>query len=93
MDNENEVMVVPKTLKNWVFLKNFFNYLVKPLFNVTLVVFNFIYLALNISRVIFNSKTIKNEVSFSGVALHRGLNVDLCIKPAEPILVFFKRQI
>ena len=29
-------------------------------------------------------KTIKNNVSFSGVALHSGLNVNICIKPAEP---------
>ena len=37
-------------------------------------------------------KTIKNEVSFSGVALHSGLNVDLCIKPAEPNFgIVFKR--
>ncbi len=37
-------------------------------------------------------KTIKNKVSFSGVALHSGLNVDLCIKPAEPNFgIVFKR--
>ena len=37
-------------------------------------------------------KTIKNEVSFSGVALHSGLNVDLCIKPAGPNFgIVFKR--
>ena len=29
-------------------------------------------------------KTIKNNVLFSGVALHSGLNVNICIKPAEP---------
>ena len=29
-------------------------------------------------------KTIKNDISFSGVALHSGLNVNICIKPAEP---------
>ena len=29
-------------------------------------------------------KTIKNNVSFNGVALHSGLNVNICIKPAEP---------
>ena len=37
-------------------------------------------------------KTIKNNVSFSGVALHSGLNVNICIKPAEPNHgVIFKR--
>ena len=37
-------------------------------------------------------KTIKNDVSFSGVALHSGLNVNLCIKPAEPNFgIVFKR--
>ena len=29
-------------------------------------------------------KTLKNHVSFSGVALHSGLVVNVCIKPAEP---------
>ena len=37
-------------------------------------------------------KTIKNKVSFSGIALHSGLNVDVCIKPAEPNFgIVFKR--
>ena len=39
-------------------------------------------------------KTIKSEISFSGVALHSGHNVNICIKPAKQILVlFFKEQI
>jgi UDP-3-O-[3-hydroxymyristoyl] N-acetylglucosamine deacetylase len=37
-------------------------------------------------------KTIKNNVSFSGVALHSGLDVNLCIKPAGPNFgIVFKR--
>ena len=37
-------------------------------------------------------KTIKNNVSFTGVALHSGLNVNICIKPAEPNFgIVFKR--
>ena len=37
-------------------------------------------------------KTIKNKVSFSGIALHSGLNVNICIKPAEPDFgIVFKR--
>ena len=37
-------------------------------------------------------KTIKNNVSFNGVALHSGLNVNICIKPAEPNFgIVFKR--
>ena len=37
-------------------------------------------------------KTIKNNVSFSGVALHSGLNVNICIKPAKPNFgIVFKR--
>ena len=37
-------------------------------------------------------KTIKNEVSFSGVGLHSGLNVNVCIKPAKPDQgIIFKR--
>jgi UDP-3-O-[3-hydroxymyristoyl] N-acetylglucosamine deacetylase len=37
-------------------------------------------------------KTIKKNVSFSGVALHSGLDVNICIKPAEPNSgIVFKR--
>ena len=37
-------------------------------------------------------KTVKNEVYFSGVALHSGLDVNLCIKPANPNFgIVFKR--
>jgi UDP-3-0-acyl N-acetylglucosamine deacetylase len=37
-------------------------------------------------------KTIKKNVSFSGIALHSGLNVNLCIKSAEPNFgIVFKR--
>ena len=39
-----------------------------------------------------NQKTIKNCVSFSGIALHSGLNVNVNIKPAEPDTgIIFKR--
>ena len=39
-----------------------------------------------------NQKTIKNNVSFSGIALHSGLNVNVNIKPAEPDTgIIFKR--
>ena len=37
-------------------------------------------------------KTVKNNVSFGGVALHSGLDVNICIKPAEPNYgIVFKR--
>ena len=37
-------------------------------------------------------KTIKSNVSFGGVALHSGLNINICIKPAEPNFgIVFKR--
>ena len=37
-------------------------------------------------------KTIKKNVSFSGIALHSGLDVNICIKPAEPNFgIVFKR--
>ena len=37
-------------------------------------------------------KTIKNNVTFNGVALHSGLDVNMCIKPAEPNFgIVFKR--
>ena len=37
-------------------------------------------------------KTIKNNIFFSGVALHSGVDVNVCIKPAEPNFgIVFKR--
>ena len=37
-------------------------------------------------------KTIKNNISFSGIALHSGLDVNVCIKPASPNNgIIFKR--
>ena len=37
-------------------------------------------------------KTIKKNISFSGIALHSGLSVNVCIKPAEPDFgIVFKR--
>ena len=37
-------------------------------------------------------KTLKSSVSFNGVALHSGLNVNLIIKPAKPDFgIVFKR--
>ncbi len=37
-------------------------------------------------------KTVKNNIIFSGIALHSGLNVNVCIKPAEPDFgIVFKR--
>tara|TARA_Y100000768_G_scaffold369676_1_gene334790 strand:- start:504 stop:1424 length:921 start_codon:yes stop_codon:yes gene_type:complete len=37
-------------------------------------------------------KTVKNNVSFNGVALHSGLEVNVCIKPAETnVGIVFKR--
>ena len=43
-------------------------------------------------NVISNSKTVKKSISFNGVALHSGLEVNLTIKPAEPNFgIVFKR--
>ena len=37
-------------------------------------------------------KTVKNNVTFSGIALHTGLSTNICIKPAEPNFgIVFKR--
>ena len=37
-------------------------------------------------------KTLKSSISFNGIALHSGLNVNVCIKPAEPNFgIVFKR--
>ena len=37
-------------------------------------------------------KTVKNNINFNGISLHSGLNVNVCIKPAEPNFgIVFKR--
>ena len=37
-------------------------------------------------------KTVKNNISFNGIALHSGLDVNVCIKPANPNFgIVFKR--
>tara|TARA_X000000368_G_C23049674_1_gene720768 strand:+ start:2471 stop:3391 length:921 start_codon:yes stop_codon:yes gene_type:complete len=37
-------------------------------------------------------KTVKNNIYFNGISLHSGLNVNVCIKPAEPNFgIVFKR--
>ncbi len=37
-------------------------------------------------------KTLKKKISFSGIALHSGLNVEVCIRPAQPNFgIVFKR--
>ena len=37
-------------------------------------------------------KTVKSNISFSGIALHSGLKVNICIKPADPDFgIVFKR--
>ena len=37
-------------------------------------------------------KTVKSNISLSGIALHSGLNVNICIKPADPNFgIVFKR--
>ena len=66
------------------FLKNFFNYLVNIVFSGNISCL----FILRISKYVFlvsylTQKTIKNKISFSGVALHSGLNVNVCIKPAD----------
>ncbi len=39
-----------------------------------------------------NQKTIKKNITFSGIALHSGVNVKVCLKPAEPNFgIVFKR--
>ena len=39
-----------------------------------------------------NQKTIKNSISLSGIGLHGGQNVDICIKPSGPNTgIVFKR--
>ena len=41
---------------------------------------------------LLNQKTIKKEVSFSGIGLHSGKQVNICVKPSEPNTgIVFKR--
>jgi len=50
------------------------------------------FLPLNIRVSYLNQKTINSPVSFEGVGLHSGKNVNLLIKPAQPNSgIFFKR--
>ena len=41
---------------------------------------------------LLNQKTIKNSVSFSGIGLHSGKSVKICVKPSSPDTgIVFKR--
>ena len=41
---------------------------------------------------LLNQKTIKNSVSFSGIGLHSGKPVKICVKPSSPDTgIVFKR--
>ena len=42
------------------------------------------FLALNIPVSYLNQKTISKTISFQGIGLHSGKNVNLCIRPAQP---------
>jgi hypothetical protein len=61
-------------------------------FPVIFVVFNIGQKQIKSSVSYLTQKTIKSNVSFNGVALHSGLNVNICIKPAAPNFgIVFKR--
>ena len=54
--------------------------------------FTFYYFDLKDGVSYLTQKTVKENVSFSGIALHSGLNVNVCIKPAEADFgIVFKR--
>ena len=54
--------------------------------------FNSIRIELKKGMSYLNQKTIKTEIVFGGIALHSGLNVNVCIKPAKPDFgIVFKR--
>ncbi len=41
---------------------------------------------------LLNQKTIKKQVSFSGIGLHSGIQVNICVKPSAPDTgIVFKR--
>ncbi len=74
-------------------MKNFFNYSVKIVFYRNISCFLILYKSNYNTQVSYlTQKTIKNSISFNGVALHSGLNVNVTIKPAEPNFgIVFKR--
>ena len=54
--------------------------------------FNFLLFKLQVDVSYLTQKSIKKSISFNGVALHSGLNVNVCIKPAAPNFgIVFKR--
>jgi len=74
-------------------LKNFFNFSAKLVFSGNISCF-LIFIDKHYTSLMsyLTQKTIKTDVSFSGIALHSGLNVNVCIKPAEPNFgIVFKR--
>ena len=76
-----------------VFLRNFFNFSVKTVFSGNISCFSIQVLSnYKILVSYLTQKTIKKNVSFSGVALHNGVDVNICIKPANPNFgIVFKR--
>ena len=53
---------------------------------------NFLLFKLQVDVSYLTQKSIKKSISFNGVALHSGLNVNVCIKPAAPNFgIVFKR--
>ena len=90
--NDNEVNLIPKTQKMG-FFENFFNFSAKTVFSCNISCFLiFINKHYIFPMSYLTQKTIKNDLSFSGIALHSGLNVNVCIKPAEPNFgIVFKR--
>ena len=74
-------------------MKNFFNYLVKFVLSCNICCF-LISSDTNYKHDVsyLTQKTLKSNIYFSGIALHSGLNVNVCIKPAEPDFgIVFKR--
>ena len=61
-------------------------------FTVILVVFKYWYFKLKVMGVLLKSKNNKKNVTFSGIGLHSGVNVNITIKPADPNFgIVFKR--
>ncbi|WP_256997790.1 UDP-3-O-acyl-N-acetylglucosamine deacetylase [Candidatus Pelagibacter communis] len=74
-------------------MRNFFNFSVKTVFSGNISCFSIQVLSnYKILVSYLTQKTIKKNVSFSGVALHNGVDVNICIKPANPNFgIVFKR--
>ena len=74
-------------------MKNFSIFLIKTVFSSNICCFwVLLFRDYNFRVSALNQKTIKEKINFSGVGLHSGQNVNICVKPSTPDTgIVFKR--